>query len=218
MSIIGSPAAYAASRATLPALSPWRTIQSVSGQRCSMVRSRGQGAYHGAIGLSPTKEACAEERKRRSGPAPPALQYFHSCAPIRPPLPRRRAPRACGALCAERAGLSRHHRSHHRRGDEGQRRVESRRRADRHLRPPHQRLRRARAHHRLGAREDEGRRARERARRAGDGAALGARRRVGGRCSRRAQAAHDARTRRKRRHASGRHHGAGARRLAASTS
>ena len=36
MSITARPAAYAASRATLPALSPWRTIQRCSGQRFFM--------------------------------------------------------------------------------------------------------------------------------------------------------------------------------------
>src|SRR6476661_3749225 len=36
MSILVRPAAWAASRATLPALWPWRTSQSVSGQRLAI--------------------------------------------------------------------------------------------------------------------------------------------------------------------------------------
>ncbi|MEH3146655.1 MAG: hypothetical protein PGN34_15185 [Methylobacterium frigidaeris] len=40
MSMRASPARSASSRATLPALSPWRTIQIRSGQRCDIVHLR----------------------------------------------------------------------------------------------------------------------------------------------------------------------------------
>src|SRR5690242_19145216 len=43
MSMVASPAASAASRATLPALWPWRTSQSVCGHFCSC-EGRGGGA------------------------------------------------------------------------------------------------------------------------------------------------------------------------------
>jgi hypothetical protein len=73
MSIMARPAACAASRATLPALSPWRTIHSRSGQRFGTLNLLGRTGRQRASQMNdPASRRASCARTRRSIAMPPA--------------------------------------------------------------------------------------------------------------------------------------------------
>jgi len=95
MSISGKPAASAASRATLPALCPWRTIHNCCGDFCSIVRynvlwhkwktlwlSRGKFGPNVASTWVLTKVPQPQARQSRTGqstPGPNPYREFQGC-------------------------------------------------------------------------------------------------------------------------------------------
>jgi hypothetical protein len=72
-SITVRPAAWAASRATLPALCPWRTIQSLAGHLCRIAQEKREAleSSEQAVGLQPAAKAVGAGEQVRVHPDRP---------------------------------------------------------------------------------------------------------------------------------------------------